>query len=241
MIIKTRGIVFRVVKYGETSVIADVYTEEKGLQSYILNSVRAKKPKFHAGLVQIMSLVEMVVYAREGKELHHVKELRSAFPFQTIPFDIIKSSVGTFMLELAQKTIKESEANEELFHFLFHSFILLDQTKENVANLHLSFMVKLCDFLGILPEPQLDASYHYFDLKEGVFLNASPLHPHYMSPLQTYWLPIFMNTSFDESHKIIMKGEERRQFVQLMMKYYEHHIPNFTELKTFAVLQMVLS
>ena len=29
MLIKTRGIVFRVVKYGETSVIADIFTEEK--------------------------------------------------------------------------------------------------------------------------------------------------------------------------------------------------------------------
>jgi DNA repair protein RecO (recombination protein O) len=240
MIIKTRGIVFRVVKYGETSIIADIYTEERGLQSYILNSVRAKKPKFHAGLVQIMSLVDMVVYAREGKEIHHVKELRSAFPFQRIPFDIIKSSVGTFMLELAQKTIKENEANLELFHFLFHTFVLLDETKENVANMHLSFMVKLCDFLGILPEGGAQEQNRYFDLKEGLFLDKSPLHQSYMNPIQTQWLQLFLNTPFEENHTIVMKGEERRQFVQQMMKYYEFHIPNFTELKTFAVLQMVL-
>jgi DNA repair protein RecO (recombination protein O) len=240
MIIKTRGIVFRVIKYGETSVISDIYTEERGLQSYILNNVRAKKPKFHAGLVQVMSLVDMVAYAREGKELHHVKELHSAFPFQTIPFDIIKSSVGTFMLELAQKTIKESETNPDLFHFLFHSFIFLDQTKENVANLHLSFMVKLCDFLGILPEPRLDVTYGYFDLKEGVFLQSAPLHANVMNPTQSQWLPILMETDLEKSHQIVMRGEDRRQFVQQMMKYYELHIPNFTELKTFAVLQMVL-
>lgn len=35
MQIKTRGIVFRSVKYGESSVIADIFTEEKGLHTFI--------------------------------------------------------------------------------------------------------------------------------------------------------------------------------------------------------------
>jgi DNA repair protein RecO (recombination protein O) len=241
MIIKTRGIVFRVVKYGETSVITDIYTEERGLQSYILNSVRAKKPKFHSGLVQVMSLVEMVAYAREGKELQHVKEFRSAYPFQSIPFDVIKGAVGTFMVELAQKTIKESEANAELFHFLYEIFVYLDKTEHNIANTHLSFMVKLCAFLGILPEHNGENVNTYFDLKEGTFVNEVPLHPNFMGQLQSRYLQTFMEIPFDESHTIPMKGEDRRQFVQQMIKYYELHIPNFHELKAFAVLQMVMS
>ncbi len=241
MIIKTRGIVFRVVKYGETSVITDIYTEERGLQSYILNGVRAKKPKFHAGLVQVMSLVDMVAYAREGKELQHVKEVRAAYPFQKIPFDVVRGAVGMFMIELAQKTIKESETNPDLFHFLYETFVFLDQTENNIANIHLSFMVKLCDFLGILPEGKKKEEETFFDLKEGVFSSEIPSNLHFMGKHLSQYLHIFMEKPFDESHLIPMKGEDRRQFVQQMIKYYELHIPNFHELKTFNILQTVLA
>lgn len=46
----TRGIVFRTVKYGETSVITDVFTEEKGLLTFIAGSVRAARSRMPFGL-----------------------------------------------------------------------------------------------------------------------------------------------------------------------------------------------
>lgn len=45
MIHKTKGIVIRVVKYGETSVIVSIYTELLGIQSYIVNGVRTSSKK----------------------------------------------------------------------------------------------------------------------------------------------------------------------------------------------------
>ena len=40
MLIKTRGIVLSFLKYRETSIIARIYTERRGVQSYIVNGVR---------------------------------------------------------------------------------------------------------------------------------------------------------------------------------------------------------
>ena len=42
---KTRGIVLRSVKYGETSLVVTIFTEIFGLQSYIVNGVRASTKK----------------------------------------------------------------------------------------------------------------------------------------------------------------------------------------------------
>ena len=44
MLIKTRGIVLSYLKYRESSIIARVYTERLGVQSYVVNSVRKAKP-----------------------------------------------------------------------------------------------------------------------------------------------------------------------------------------------------
>jgi DNA repair protein RecO (recombination protein O) len=40
---KTKGIVIRTVKYGETSLIATVFTSLFGVQTYLINGVRKKQ------------------------------------------------------------------------------------------------------------------------------------------------------------------------------------------------------
>lgn len=45
MISKTKGIVLRSVKYGETSLIVTIFTELFGLQSYLVNGVRQASKK----------------------------------------------------------------------------------------------------------------------------------------------------------------------------------------------------
>jgi DNA repair protein RecO (recombination protein O) len=237
---KNNKIVFRVVKYGETSVICDIFTEERGLQSYIINSVRSKKPKFHGGLLQVMSLVELVAYSKNEKTLNHIKELKSALPYQTIPFQIVKSSVGLFMAELAQKTVKESEQNLTLFAFLYQSFVYLDVTPYSVANLHLWFSVQLTSFLGCMPDSQEEEQADFFDLKDGNYAKYPPAHGHFMGMEQSKVLSLFLNSSIEECHQITLTTLQRREFAKNIIKYYQLHVENFVELKTFTVLQEVM-
>ena len=60
----TKGIVLRTVKYGETSVIVSIFTELFGVQSYLVNGVRAstKKGSGKANLFQPSAILDMVVY-----------------------------------------------------------------------------------------------------------------------------------------------------------------------------------
>ena len=70
MIHKTKGIVIRVVKYGETSVIVSIYTELFGIQSYIVNGVRtsSKKASGKASQFQPAAILDLVVYHNELKK-----------------------------------------------------------------------------------------------------------------------------------------------------------------------------
>ena len=43
MLIKTRGLIFRATKYGDTSLILEVFTEAKGIRKYIVSGV-SKSP-----------------------------------------------------------------------------------------------------------------------------------------------------------------------------------------------------
>src|SRR5882724_4224239 len=75
---KTKGIVLRTVKYGETSVIVTIFTELFGVQSYLVNGVRtsSKKGSGKANLFQPGAILDMVVYHNELKNLNRIKEFK---------------------------------------------------------------------------------------------------------------------------------------------------------------------
>ncbi|NJN34167.1 MAG: DNA repair protein RecO [Saprospiraceae bacterium] len=181
MLLKTRGIILRTLKYSETSLITDIFTEEKGLRSYIISGVRTPKAKVAAGLLQVTSLVDLVAYEKEeANKLNRIKEIKAAHVYTSLPFDVQKSSVAIFMAETARHTLKGVEINAPLFNFLFDIFKFLDETTGNYANLHLCFMLEMSHFLGFQPHNDTYTEGSIFDLKEGVFQQGHIGHSHFL-------------------------------------------------------------
>lgn len=241
MLIKTRGIIIRTKKYSESSIIADIFTEAKGLRSYIVSGVRAKKSKFPPGLLQIMSLVDMVAYHRDDRDLTRIKEIKSAYIYQSLPFEVIRRSVGIFMAEIARKTIRESEENIPLFRFLFDSFAFLDSTGESVANLHISFLVNLSTFLGFMPGGERSPETPFFDLKEGVFTPGGFDHTYFLNENLSILLDRFLNMPFTEVHRITIQREQRKLLLSHLLDFYNLHIENLAEIRSHEILEEVLS
>ena len=104
---KTRGIVLRTVKYGETSVVATILTELFGVQSYLINGVRShsRKGSVKAGMFQPAAILDMVVYHNELKHLNRVKEFRWGRLYQQVLSDVPRNAVGLFMVELLTKCL----------------------------------------------------------------------------------------------------------------------------------------
>jgi len=241
MQLKTRGIIFKVVKYGETSVIADIYTEEKGLRKYILNGVRSAKASIKASLLQVMSLVEMVVYEREDKSLHHIREIRAAHVYHALPFELRRSAVGLFVAEVAQKTIREPEENKPLFNFLFDVFCYIDETDKPASNIHLYFLLGLSAFLGFLPGGRYSAQTPFFDLREGNFVALAPTtHLFYLDENSGRLLDALMNVTLPDCHQVAMTRDQRRLLVHRLLEYYALHIEHFPAINTHKVYQDVL-
>jgi DNA repair protein RecO (recombination protein O) len=76
MLQKTSGIVLGFLRYGDSSIITRVYTEEYGLQSYIVNGVRSAKAKNKISLYQPLTLLDLVVYHKENKDLKRISEVK---------------------------------------------------------------------------------------------------------------------------------------------------------------------
>jgi len=242
MLLKTRGIVFRTVKYGETSVIADIFTEEKGLHTFIAGSVRTAKAQMPYSLFQPMMAVDMVSYFREDAgALNCLKELRAAEVWSQIPFDIRHGAVALFMAEICRKSIQEAEENRELFDFLLEDLRWLDTTPHPIANLHLHFLLQLSGFLGFQPQTDFPENTElFFDLKEGTFHPVPPLQPLYLEPEQTAQLIALLHTPLERCHEVILNRAERKSLLQKLLQFYQLHVPGFSEINTPEILEMVM-
>ncbi len=241
MIIKTRGIVLRSMKYSETSIIVDVYTELKGLRTYIISGVRKRNSQVPAGLLQVLSLVDLVVYFREGKSMNRIKEIKAAHIYEKVPFDVFRSAVGMFIIELTRKTIRESEENEDLFLYLYNTLVVLDQSEFPINNIHLTFMIGLSAFLGFQPTLNDFGENSFFDLQEGVFGDDEPTHHHFLEQENNTFFKKFLHTSVEDCHNIKMSRAERKSLLENMITYYKLHLENFKDLNTHSILERILS
>ncbi|MBK6666768.1 MAG: DNA repair protein RecO [Saprospiraceae bacterium] len=123
----TEGIIFRVLKYSETSIICDIFTREKGLRSYIVSGVRTTKAGQKAAIYRPLNIVNLVSYDMEHDKLARITEISLSVHYQNINIDVIISSIAIFMLEVCRNAIKEREANEELYLFLTEWLDFLDK------------------------------------------------------------------------------------------------------------------
>ena len=241
---KTRGIVIRVVKYGETSVIVSIYTELFGIQSYIVNGVRgsSKKGSSVANVFQPAAILDLIVYHNDLKNIQRLKEFKWAHLYQSLFFDVIKNSVALYMIELLQKSLKQPEANPDLFHFLEDSFLHLDTSEDSVvANFPLFFALHLSAFYGFRVSDAYSSKNNVLDLREGEFTPEQPAHPYFLEGNYSFITSQLLKVMQPhELKQIRLNKETRRILLNAYGTFYALHVQDFGHMKTLPVLQEVL-
>ncbi len=226
---KTRGIVLSFIKYRETSIITSIYTESFGLQRYVVNGVRAKKPRINVALFQPLTLVNMVVYHNPEKELHRISEINCQSPFRAIPFRVKQTAIALFISEVMVKSLNEAHENLALFDFLLESILSLDELSLSPDNFHLQFMLKLTKYLGFEPEsPQLllqELNHH------GQYNSISDSELQLLQELKL---------SQYQSPPSVDSNITRRRLLNLLLDFYTLHIESFVRIKSPKVLMEVI-
>lgn len=241
MLQKTRGIVFKTTHYSESSVIVQVFTEKLGLQSYLINGVKKPKAKISLNMLQPLHLLDMVVYHKANSNIQRVAELRQLPVFQSIPYDIVKSSLAIFLNEVIYKSIRQESKDEMLFDFLFNAIELLDRMDKGLANFHLYFLMRLTRFLGFFPDGGAYQKDSFFDLKNAEFSGQMPPHAFVISPPQSKLWQQLMEGSFEELEEIQMSTADRKQLMDYLLDYYRLHVDHFGEIKSQSVLSEIFS
>ncbi|HLZ15587.1 MAG TPA: DNA repair protein RecO [Cyclobacteriaceae bacterium] len=221
MLHKTQGVVFRFTNYSETSIIVSIFTAAFGLQSYIVNAVRSKSGKNKIALYQPLTLLDLVVYHRENASILRIKEVRCIHPYQSISSDFRKSTIALFLNEVINKTVKDQSHAQELCEFLIQSLTHFDLQQSNVENFHLIFLIKLSQHLGFRPTELAELMGGNFALEEEKRILLRLLGAGY-------------------SDVVEMTHVQRRNVLDLLIRFYVSHSDSFVELKSLSVVRELI-
>lgn len=240
MIYKTKAIALHSVKYGDSSLIAYVYSESHGRLSLMVHSAYGnRKSSGKAVFFQPLNIVNLVYYYKENQTLSKLKEASSEVNFSSIPFDPVKRAIALFIGEVVYRTIREEESNPVLFNFLENSIQLLDVMHSGISNFHLIFLAQLTRYLGFFPGNTWSESTPIFDYKNGLFVHAEPIHPLFFNKEKSKMIGVILSTPFHEAEALKLNHKTRAQLIDNFLSFYQIHIEGISGIKSLPVLSQV--
>ncbi len=238
-VIKTKAIVFRAIKYGDTSLIVKCFTKQEGIKSYLVRGVlTSKKGKLKPAYFQPLTQLILTANHNNKGALNTIKEAQVIHPFETIYTSVIKQSIVLFLSEVLSGIIREEEKNETLYNYIEAAIIWLD-THTNVTNFHLLFLLNLSHFLGFYPDTS-EKHKQGFDLLEGCFTD----NQHNKSTIYNNDLIAFkklLGINFDTISEVSFNKKERQSILQTIINYFELHLSGFRTPKSLTILEAVFN
>lgn len=241
MQVATEGIVLHFIKYGESSVIATIFTREFGRQTYMVNASRSRKSKNKAGLLQPLFLVDIEAFQKKSRDMQRMKGLKSNLVYQNIPFDITKSTQAIFLAEVLYKTISEQESYIELFDFIKNSLLYFDLMEDGWSNFHLYFLFRLTEYLGFMPNTTKVGFQGWLDLRKGAIVPFEPSHPMFAHKEATEYIIQLSQLKINELDKLKITRSMRDYLLGVLLNYYQLHFDNLGKIKSMKVLKEIFA
>ena len=169
---KSKAITLTYSKQGESSIICKIFTEQQGLQTFIIKGVRSSKSNKKLGIFQALQLVKINATYSEKRGLQYLSEISVDEPIANEKVNMHKNFIAVFIAEITAKVLQENEQNIPLFNFIWNTKRELYLTDNLSDNFVLLFMLNLSKHLGFYPSID-NVNATYFNLETAEFSNDS--------------------------------------------------------------------
>ncbi len=238
---KTRGIVLQQIKYSDSQVIAQIYTEHFGRKSFIFRKSKSKKSANSLNILQPLFLLDINASFKESRQIQRAKEINNNPHFTEIPFNVVKSTMAIFLAEVLSRVLIEEEANLPLFNFLYHSILLLDKIEDGLANFHIFFLYELSKYLGFYPESDISQNQKHFNIAEGGYSSWSKNMKFILNEEDSELFVSLAKKGFNQIDELKLARKQRQRLISILLEYYRYHLPEMGRIKSFEILKQVFA
>ena len=127
-IIKTEAVVLSKMNYGDTSMIASLFTEDLGKISVIVKGARSPKSKY-GRIVDLINHLSVVLYKKESREVQLLSGADTIDHYPEIKNDLNKLKYAYSIAELVKNLLAEHEVSKRIFKGIVKIFNRLKQVR----------------------------------------------------------------------------------------------------------------
>lgn len=233
---KTRGIVLYTLPYNDTLSVVHIYTERFGRVSYMLPRGMGRAAKMARALYMPLSLLDMEVEVRPGREMQRIREAHASVSLMRIQGDPVRSSLALFLAEFLGSVLRSAESQPQLFSYIARSVQLLDGLEQGLGNFHICFLIGLAPYMGITPNVEGYREGAYFDMNEGEFVMQRSLVNLSLSPMEAHAMLRLLRMNYANMHRFRFSRGERSAILDRIILYYGLHFTGMGQLSSPAVL-----
>ncbi|MCT4673549.1 MAG: DNA repair protein RecO [Prolixibacteraceae bacterium] len=188
--IHCNAIILTISEYTASKKIVHLYTPTLGKIDCIVTGISSKKGKQKRAYLQPSYILQCVLQKQNSRQnLYMLKEFSLDYNYETIPFDIHKSSQVFFLCEAINKLTVEESSTENTFDFIKESFILLDLLEEGAENFHVVFLYQFLKHQGYAPTSDIIQQYASTTrLNPEELSYVSLKHLHWNRTIRNLWI-----------------------------------------------------
>lgn len=226
-----KAILLHRISYSESSLILTFYTFENGIQKFIFQGGKKKVNQLFP-----LALSEITYYKRPDSTLGKISSSDSYHPLSNLPFHPIKSTIAFFVAEVLLKCLQTEESEKAFYLFIEKEIINLDK-EEDVSFFPILFLLKLSYHMGIYPNT-VSEPFLYFNLMEGEIGSIKPIGDIFHEGNAVNLLSkLIANQTIDKED---FSKQIRNDALQILIQYFQIHIPKFNQLNSLEVIREIL-
>lgn len=229
-------ICLRAVKYSDSQSVATLWTRELGALSAVIPSGAGREASRRRAIMMPMRPFQAVAWTRPGQQLARISDVK---PLPApLSADPAVGAVALFVSDFLGAALRQSGPDERLSDFIFSSAALLHGLGGTaLANFHLYFLAHLGRFLGIEPDMGTYAQGAYFDMREGRFTAAAPLHRAALAPEHARMAATLMRLSPRSLRLLRLSRADRNAILDAILDYYTLHYASMRSLPSLPILR----
>ena len=227
----SKAISLTYIKQGENSIISKILTEEKGLQTFIVKSVRSKNSKKKLAYFEPLKLLTIEASFNAKKSLQYLSEITIAKHFENSTNKIYKNFIGFFIAEVSIRVLQENEQNASLFSFLWEVATSLYTYEKPDSNFTLKYLLSLAKILGFCPSEE-EIKKPFFNLETGNFSDKKFVSKTMLSEEKSTYLKGLLSNK-----KISIPKDKKSELLKDLMYYYKLHHYSLDGVKSHLIIE----
>ncbi len=241
-LVKTRAIVLRKINYGDTSKIAQFYTEEFGKLSAIIKGARSPKSKIGM-IIDTFNLLQIVLYRKETRDVQLVSDADLLQHFSNIKEDFERLKFASAVIELLLNLTIEHDHNLRLFNGSVRILELLNDKEKNPKFYFAKYFLFFIKEIGYefptthcsICKKELTSSSHVsYNYENGILCDECRKERliHFDFTEELFNLLKCLSTKINN---INYKEDDLNTIIRLLEKFIKYHINEFQGIKSLEL------